>query len=358
MPKQNRAEWALAVSAADGHLTVPVLKADGQDEAVSVQVLGERGLPTVGTLRERVVDTNLSTWECASTIEYLAGFGLNLDGNNGKGHVVYVIADGRRRLLVPALALMRAFFRPNRYFLPEMFRAQALDHMCYLDTREVPYGIKVTASWAKGSKADRRTNVPAALAWLLSTPGTRELAASVHSYAMQGCLAVTLPPIIASLVPWGVEQGGTVYVTKLSLKLLRQADALGPENVGVSGRKGFNLYGKGAASQSVAGLDRKLRLLPRADDQKGLLDTEWAEVEELLGSQAGRKLTDVSFRDIGETVLAKVAHGSRIGWSVVNWREIQVPLLAYYYRKWAMDGSLEACVYRLNELRSAAVPEQ
>ena len=358
MPKQNRAEWALAVSAADGHLTLPVLKADGQCEAVSVEVLGDRGLPTIGTLCERVVDTNLSTWECASTIEYLAGFGLNLAGNECKGHVVFAIADGRRRLLVPALALLRAFFRPNRYLLPEMFRAQALDHLCYVDTREVPYGIKVTAPWAEGSDADRRTNVTAVLAWLLSTPGTRELAASVHSNAMQGCLAVTLPPVIASLVPWGVEQGGTCFVTKLSLKLLRHADAPTPKNVGPHGREGINLYGKGAASQSVAGLDLKLHLVRRADDQTGLLDTEWAEVEALLGSQAKRKLTDVSFRDIGETVLAKVAHGSRIGWSVVNWRRIQVPLLAYYYRKWATDGSLQACVNRLNELRTTTAPDQ
>jgi hypothetical protein len=117
-------------------------------------------------------------------------------------------------------------------------------------------------------------------------------------------------------------------------------------------RASFNLYGKGAAVQSVAGLLQTLYLEPRPDGQTSLLEEEWVEVEPLLAGRTKRKLADVTLRDIAETVLAKVALGYGGTWPYVNRLEIQEPLLAYYYRKWATNGALEACLDKLNDIRT------
>lgn len=355
MRKQNLNEWALCVGVADARLAVPVLLSDGQSDTVPLQALGERGLPTGGALCTRVVDSDLASWDTVPESEFLTGFGLGQVGEDagaGEGHVVYAFAGGASRYLVPALALMRAFFRPTRFMLPDMFLAQALDHLCYPDALTEPHGLKVTAYWASSGRRERMTNAAATLAWLRSTPGTRALAASVHDNAMKGRLALALPHIVASVVPWGVEKGGTVYVTKLSLKSLRPADAPTPKGKELRRQQSFNLYGKGAASQSVAGLGQRLRLEPRADGQTSLVDDEWAQVEPLLRGRVKRRLADVSLRDITETVLAKAALGYGAKWQLVNRLGVQEPLLAYYYRKWATSGALEACVAKLNGIRT------
>lgn len=372
MPKHDRNEWALAVSVSESTLAVPVLLANGERETLRVQSLASRGLPTAGALCARVNDTNLSTWERVPAREYLAGFGLRLDAGAGPGghsdaeadagHEVYALTDGGRRFLVPALVLMRAFFRAGTHMLPEMFHPQALDHLCYPDSRE-PHGVKVTAKWAQGVAGLRLANVAAVLAWLRASPETRELAASVHANAMQGRIALSRVPLIARLVPWGVERDGTVYVTSLSVKLLRLVGQ--PELPRLSegvrrgepgqGKKkeGVNLYGKGAAGNSVAGLAKRLRIVPRPDGQPGLLDAEWLEVEQILNSQKKRKRGGAS-REIAEAVIAKIALPYRTPWSALGPVGISQDRLATSYYKWAQAGVLEAALKRLNEMREGA----
>src|SRR5690606_35469502 len=105
-------DWAFRVGATTRGFKAKV-KTGATSCTVDLTRLVSGGLP-----RERksklVVNCDMESVTPADPNEYLRGFGIALSNADKNLHTVYETKCDGRRLLIPALVLMRVLFRPTR----------------------------------------------------------------------------------------------------------------------------------------------------------------------------------------------------------------------------------------------------
>ncbi|MDQ0627108.1 hypothetical protein [Paraburkholderia graminis] len=118
--------WLRSIERKDGQLKGEVVSTDGTVEWVDPCSTWRLDMPVPAKARLKL-DTYLDGWTLADPTEYLgrAGFGTTAPG----AHEIYAMNHGGLRLLIPAIAVIKALFVPNAMFFNNLFRSVSVDFL-------------------------------------------------------------------------------------------------------------------------------------------------------------------------------------------------------------------------------------
>lgn len=295
--------WAVGTIRRGRDLVVVVRGVDGTDTHMPMAAVASEGLPT--GLEKRRAETNFEAWEEAPAEVYASAFGW--PGGDAR-HKVWTVKAAGTTLVVPALALMRAFFRPHAYVLDELFRPQGLDGICTYSGSEVV----LVRSWPGAKKRAKLASILEPLAWMYSFPSARQMASSVYQHAQAGVIGVDLPRATVRVTVSGRSAGTHFYVTRLVVSAVEALEA--PFEFAQAPQRRFRF--KASALERDAQVPRAAPAFDRLPLRNGEFrtsDAEWKVLQPLLNTAKRARRYDN--RLILDGILEKVCTGK-------GWREV------------------------------------
>lgn len=339
-------EWASAIAWSD-HGYIARIQNEAGVGAAPLKALVSRGLPKERRSRI-VIETELRDWREADPLEYFRAFKIDCVAPLA-GQAVYETHCDRHRVLVPALALMRAFFRPTQYLLPMMFSPQALDRVRYLDfSHSPPRPEFLTRTWK--NLGARYGDVTTPISWMSAFPSAADFAASVHLNARAGRIAVTLPSAKARIALQGLRTDGAFMTTYAAVLELSTTEA--PLEFASSHPK--MIYQRFVATRSGSSPILRYPEIPlHQDGTVDLTDDEWRAIQMILfPSDKRRRATRLDARLIFDGILRKLSLGTP--WRTTAYRVGTYTNALFAYRSWRLDGTLEPALSALVEQRRCA----
>lgn len=338
--------WVTGLTAEGGKYLAEGITKDGEITLHDISELGTFGIPdseTTSTKRVHTTDT-FETWSALEDpSEYLAAFGVELPPGIESHHQIYQFDEGRTRYVVPALALMRAFFRPLKYLLPEMFKPQALDRTGFLMFSTPSPTFVIDAYWASPGFRCATPSVERALTWMATAPSALRMANSVHQNALKGRIALVLPSATSNFTVRGKKIGNTFYVSSLNISRIFITES---SNQGsTSSLSEFSYIENGAVTAS------KRDIPCGSDGQLSLSDSEWMIIEPVLLRQTRMNKVVLSQRDIFNDVIKKLATG--VSWHRMAYRTGTWVNASRAFQVWRKSGCFDDALAILHELRDA-----
>lgn len=157
-----------------------------------------------------------------------------------ENHRVYSFLVGQYCVHMPALVLLRAFFRPFAAIAPALFSPRPLADVCFprdtVDWR-IDWAIPITRGLASLS-----SHHEAAYAWVWTYPSGRTLWHSVYRCARAGVLGLLLPRATVELVVEG-ELVGDAELLASRCTFLRLTPTEKPFSLAQSAPGSFRLHG-------------------------------------------------------------------------------------------------------------------
>jgi hypothetical protein len=296
----------------------------------------------------RTLKVNFSDFASCDPREYPARFGgLTLDEGVSKHQVFEVLKEGQR-FLVPALALMRALFRPASKLLVNMFAPNALERTCWLDNSDGEVRLVVDANWATSSAAERNSAWEGPLGWMTMHPSARRMADSVHRHAMSGSIALDLPDGQAEVVLAGMQSASAVAVTEVRILTVFPGDVPDVQDASVTSALDFMNRGWAKGRTIQQALSAEVPLSVSRNPQ--VTDDEWAILGPLLEGQRKKAKPYLHCqRKLFNGVLGKLTSGKAwqsCTYEVGDWRNA-----ATAHRTWKLRGTLEQALQVLREMR-------
>lgn len=338
-------EWASAINLIGSRFVTRVMTRSGV-RCRELATLVSGGLPTSRSAR-LVIEQNLTDWQLADPREYIQPFGLHAPGDSACGHAVFEARVAGKRVLIPALSMMRAFFRPTRYLLPQMFCPQALSRVLFVDSSEALPTVKYFTETWRNLEGSRYGDVTGPLAWMTFFESAARFASSVHRHARDGRIALELPIAEARLAVWGIRSADCFRATHLTVLSLQACE----NPVSWAGSQSRAIYRRNVVETDGPSPELRDASLPvRPDGTVDLSDDEWAEVEPVLfPSNIRHRRLNLPPRLIFDGLLRKLAHGTA-------WRNTNYPVgghlhARYWYRRWNESGRFAAAIERLVQLR-------
>jgi hypothetical protein len=176
------------------------------------------GLPDIAKSSRLRYEGCLSDWKCIDSNEYLDALNLPTPPKSTNRHFVYEGYCDHVRIVVPALALIRALFKPTPDVLPVLFMPATVDMLSFVDytseSREVIIDHKECQRKFRASKQGTRQHL--SLDWAQTSKTARASAHSVFMHALEGALGLTLPRGKATLVFHGEERNETLFVNQVA----------------------------------------------------------------------------------------------------------------------------------------------
>ena len=329
-------EWAQGIGV-EGRQFVALVAREGQIESVSLDDICRRGLPSPGNTVRSVVTFNLGRLTPVGPAEYCKATGVTLPAGEPNHHQVFEVVCGQLTMVIPALVLMRALFRPTQHLLPTMFAPHALDRVCWVRTSVDGAALVIDAHWATQSRAIHFRDWVGPLSWMVAHPSGRQMADSVHANATIGTIGLAPPDAICTAVLRSVRLGCKRFVTDASLQRLQPLDAPSIQLVGLEGD--VTMYANSDSRFSWQNLYEPLAMaIPqRRDGSTELSDHEWSLVEPLLMQGRARTCgTVICQRAILDGVLAKLTTGMpwrKCAFRAGTWRNA-----AFAHRAWSKRG--------------------
>jgi len=326
-------EWATGVDLFGG--TASTEDGSGRHAVLDLARLHDQGLPRNYKARHTVrirLDEGYSTSETPEDIGRL----LSIPHELWKKHGLYKWVLQGREYFIPALALMRTFCGPSRHLLAEMFRPQALERTCYLDFDCTPPALRlaIRRAWQTGQRTPEA--VGPRLSWMLAYPSAHKMAGSIHQFALQGRLDITLPKAIAYVEVVGMPLGDRFFVTRCRLM------SLAPEETPIAGVPATARF----VIQKFRG--HRYEVARHDNDSTKMTDAEWEYIYEfsetcstLLASPASRTRLD--------TILEKLAQET--AWKNVACGTFSIESAIALHRDLTQHGLLEKILSFLDESR-------
>ena len=326
--------WATGLVFQNGKLAAEFADSGGRTTVEDLPGLATRGLPTLATHRRKVT-ADFSTWTSVSGASYLKAFKLPQQ-DTGR-HEFFQFSADSVDFVVPALALMRAFFRPTQYVIPLMLMPQGIEHICVPSENYAHCELSSNGSWSSKRRTKDRASGVLPLSWLYSFPSARGMCGSVHSHALAGHLGMSLPLAKAHAVLHGLKMGKSFYATEVRIMSL---DALEPpfdfaenhcraipfysiNNKCVGGRRAKPLQ------------DGKIR--PNPTGTFAVSDHEWDAIEPLLTTKRNAfRAHDARLQFDG--VVEKV--GTGVSWRKMNWSTGTWETASSALQRWKKNGVL------------------
>lgn len=342
-------EWLSAVQSTHRGF-VAKMEADGGAHLAPLSSLVSRGIPNERRAR-KVVDQQFASWREVDSAEYFQAFGISPTCAGRSGHAVYEAGDNDLRVLIPALVIMRAFFRPTQYLLPQMFAPQALDRVRYLDFSKAPPSIEfVSETWR--NLGDRYGDVRTPISWMSVFPSAMRFAGSVHLNARSGRIALLLPKARIKIALQGQRQERCLYATNATLL---EVDAL-EEPMDWAMNHAKRIYRRAPVNSKSSPVLRVADIPPRPDGSLEVDDEEWALIKLILLPECSERRLRIDQRGVFNGILRKLAIGS-------GWRSTAYPVggrthALYAYRRWSQNGALNGALAILRGRRSSTTIQE
>ncbi len=309
-----------------------------------------KGLPSKQP-RLRLISVDFADFETADfgeLVHVLGGPALDVTQ-----HEAWSFSIGGRRYVLPALALMRAVFRPQTKALPRLFQAQGLDAICGL----VPGGVAFNYHLTSTNYLATLAAIVEPFTWMHSFLSARQMAGSVYQHALAGRISIQLPRAKARLSVRGVETDSAFWVTHVNLASVEALEEPLPHAEHLTTRDFSFVSKERLRSESSELGDETPQLevgqsLPLRDGQSDVSDCEWEQLEATLRS---RRRTRYDEREILDGILAKLCTG--IPWRDVVYKAGTFSTASRQLASWRQTGKWDTVV-RVISARTADLSDR
>jgi hypothetical protein len=334
--------WLQSVQRVSGKLMAELRLDSGKTALTELDSTWELELP-LSTRSKLFAVTRLAEWETIDATEYLAEMGIATDLPENR-HQAFSINHNGLRLIIPAILMLKALFKPNATVFQYLFRPSGLD--CLLAPVPNPGSMSVALLPTR-----IRQHMPIAerglarLQWLYCFPTARKAFDSVYTNAARGVFGLVLPNIEARISVRGELRGRTLLVSTLTINSCRPLDApfawagMQPQEFALTSYRRF------------AQLNPVLKNPDLVEGAAGwgLSDDEWFQLEHLFPPRAGR-ITGDRARLLIDAILLKL--GTGVGWGPVNAQCGTTAAVSSYYQACRRSGTWEIIQATLRETRS------
>jgi hypothetical protein len=283
-----------------------------------------------------------------SADDYLAEFGIVVPEDAVNQHQVFCLKVKKVTVHVPALVLMRAFFKPVKQLLPRMFRPANIDEFAFVDYSSSPPVVVVDDAACLGqiAKVKHGDRQDAAINWLQTSKSARASAQSVHLNSINGTLGLSLPSGLARIVFHGVLRNGRLFATQaalVSVTVNKDDSITGTQEM-------FIFHSMADAERKPSASVLHLKVALRSDGESCVTDQEWTEIEPMLAAKSSGCRILHSQRELLNSILYKLAHNST--WKKVPCTSGTTADLVSAFRRWVTSNRLQPALDYLGNARA------
>ncbi|MER1968335.1 hypothetical protein [Castellaniella sp. GW247-6E4] len=341
--------WALGATA-ESPREIEIVTDSGVRRVIPIEQATQWGVPKPAKVGRYVYEGDFASWRVEPPEAYLAGLGFAKISSESRHQVFTFDVSPTLTAHVPALALMRAFFKPHYCVLPAIFRPASLDMLSFVDYGQDPPTVVLdhVPGQARYLGPHRNIHWERAILWCQLSLSARKMAWSVYRNALEGTLGMNLSVGQTRVVLHGVRRGGDIFVTRAAL-----SQVIVPAEDSLTGAQERYLFHAGVdlGRKEVASV-KGLTIPVRPDGRYEVSDVEWEQLEpgffaeDPRGRQSGRH----SCRRILDLVLFKISSGTP--WNRVTTDRKLLSAAKFAFRRWTVDGRLGVALELLTAARS------
>lgn len=339
--------WALGVSSASPR-SIEIITVGDQRSTIDLEAAITAGIPSAQKSKRLLYEGDFSSWKAGCVSTYLAGFGVALPAGIENCHeVLTLVSDKGVTVHVPALVLMRAFFKPSRLVLPAVFSPAGIDLLSFVNYAATPPVVVIDdiACAKHVSKTVQGANQARAIEWLQLSKSARKMVHSTYRNAITGWLRLSLPQGRVRIAFHGRLDGEHLYATKATL-----ISIIVPEDDSITGaREEIIFHAMVDADRKPTSSIRDITVPLKPDGGTTVTQAEWDAIEPLLKrKKPGPTLH--SQRALLDVILHKLVSG--LSWKKVPRGDFAVTDLTSAFRRWTTSGRLEKVLGYLEVARA------
>lgn len=331
------------------HQQFVVSSRDGQGECVDANYLARNGLPQPSETSRLVVTGEFGTWSRTNGEKYLRAFRIKLPVDQSNSHTVFVHQLTEKICIhVPALAIIRGFFKPHRLLFPAMFLPASIGLLGFVDYSLDPPQVVLDSNPRKFEKLADVDSCSESLRWAHTSHSSRKCAQSIHEYSCRGRIDLDLPKGEFRLVMHGLKKGRNLFVTKLTMISVKVA-----ADDSISGHdENFTFHRMASEVRKVTALSEFPQIPLRDGVQAALSDSEWRQIEGVLLGKV-KTTPRYSRRLLLDIILEKLT--SKRSWEAIA-KSSGIPefFLTTTFRRWNLDGRFAKVLEALTGMRSGS----
>jgi hypothetical protein len=316
-------------------MAVALTSTGGSKSEIPAGELGARGLPG-NSPHQTSCTLDFRDFRNESFAEYIHAFNQPIVKNIN--HSTWSVVHSGTRYVIPALALIRAFVRPNSILIPILFKPQSLDDICMYSGHTADCFVRPVGDLG-GRRIHLSQAVSRPLSWFYCFPSARRSWASVYQSAKEGALHLELPEATATMQLRGVQAGATNYVTQIKVLSIEAHEqpfdfAAGhPSYIWKHrGRKRFNAK------------------IPVENNYKKLSQAEWDGLVSILASYRRTTRPDIDIRSLLDCILQRLS--TNVSWkTAADMNGVTLDSATKAMERWQADGRIDRMRARLREMR-------
>lgn len=324
----------------------------GLPEVVPVERLAEAGVPHLLRTSRLPYEGSFSDWGVGTAKNYLSGLGMVLPAGIEGRHTVFSIpAEQGCTIMVPALVLMRAFFKPVPLLMSAVFSPAGTNLLSFVDYRATPPAmIPDGLELLKQFLAAHREVAAKMLKWLQLSRSAQKMCQSAFLNACDGHLGLSLPDGRMRIVFHG-RWAGSEFLAVKATAIFAEV----PARDSITGKgETFFLHEMADSARETGSHIRDWHVPLRQDGICGLDAGERLLVEPVLRGQTTRLSQPLRW-DVLDIVLGKLSSGVSWKRSVQGSRAMTCSDAAGAFRRWSLDGRLAKILEILKSTRAPSL---
>lgn len=299
------------------------------------------GLPDTGTNHYKAT-FDLAKMRPCSAEEYAYSTALPEAADAKHGMWTFIHDD--MRVVLPALALIRALVGNFPICYNKLFHPQSLEDLCDYAPTNSSEQIQVSNTIGPTRTIDR-VELRRRLTWFACFPSARRSWGSIYRHALTGRLDIDAPQALVNGWFRGNRHKNTFYTTKLQIQNIIASEQ--PYEFAKQCSKEIEFIGNNRRIMHSTKVQQHLDI-PRRGTESSLSDEEWARVRQLFSKDPTQ---EISRRELLDAILLKWTDS-------LTWKSLEKKLgknegttSAAYYR-WRIDGRFDLLLEILKEMRA------
>lgn len=345
--------WALGTVVGSPR-SIELVNFSGDRRVVSIDALRDMGVPNVAGLCRLPYEGDFSQWGEGAAEAYLEGLGLRINGPADHRHQVLVVPrENGKRIHVPALALMRAFYKPAPIMFPALFHPVGMDLLSFVDGTKTPTEVVADGLEFRGGPRikSQRDVAKKMLSWLQLSWSARVMTQSAWHNACEGHLGFLRPCGRTRIIFHGVDQGDDFFATRA---VLISVSVTAEDSLTGRGEQ-FFLHGMVDPDPSCRTSIKGVKVPLHRDGTARLVPVERELVEVVLRGRTHR--SDRALRwDVLDVVLEKLSTGRSWKSSTTDLKTVSQSDAVRAFQHWYADGRLRKILKILEEARAQEGP--
>jgi len=325
MPRIDEYLWAQGIERKNGALAILFIDNQNSTTYGTIEELAKAGLPFQSKTKR--ITTCFSTWVPACSTEYTKALKIP---SKSSSHMIWEFTVNNRDFVVPALAIMRALYRPHSILLTKLFKPQGLDGICVPTAN----GLAFTKPWKTEAKREKTISLLDPIEWMWHYPSAKNMTNSLYQFALHGKLGMLLPLAKMRAIVYGKEVGEKFYVTKVSIATMEPKEA--PFSFSNIEKHFFVFTGSYKSHKHEIKYIEEKHILPKQKNGDWRVsDAEWTALESHLQND---KATSIKYdrRTMLNGLLQKFCTG--LSWRKCNYEVGTFVTASKQYLSWRRNG--------------------